>query len=1047
MKKKFLILLSVLVMCAAACGLVGCKKAKDLIYPAPENIAYDGQYITWNKIDNANHYTVAINGGEAARSNSTTYAYASTDTFEVTVTAVFDHAEQSASVTFKPLAPITAVHVEEDGAIRWDAVAGANAYAVSINGTETEVTDTQFALPEGSNRVKVKPIVSGDKTFYSSYSEEINAYVYAAPASVKYDGTALTWTGSASDYLVTVNGTANTVKGNSYAFNSGNKDFTVEVKAIGNHTSTYDSKAVSEDFHYLATVAEIFVEDGIVKWNAVDGAEGYKLKIGGVVQKASVTATQYETLASGRSQDVAVMPYNDSGNYFSSWSAEKTVYILDTPQVSWNNDLELDGEANNNLTWNAVNAAAGYTTRLIKDGGAPVIGNYSDVQRAFSHDYAAVGVYTIEVKSNAAAGSADHYDSKYSAPITVERLAAPRAADSEHIVSERDNLARGFTVNFVPVNGASGYQLYKDGALMSGKYTTGAALSDNNVVDSANIAEQHYTYTVRSMGGVKTVGTAKYVTLPCLSRDALSFDITVQATPQNPVMSGFTLGWDEVAGNNGYTVAYAGTRLTSQRQSCDLSTIKAGTYSITVAARGNGAGVLASNPSAPVAVERLQAPTNIKITRAVNGTLSWDDVSNASGYETYLNLSKTPLTENAYSNMYQFIETDGTTLSMTAVANCYNEQHTLYYMTSEASPTQQFIRLAAPTFPEGALANSVELVWNTPNNINTGEYTPTYRIFSKPGEELVGGNLNATKYNIEHLEGGQGYTFYIKAVGNDTKYLDSDYSVVMTVYKLATPTLRVADGKYVWDSVTNASAYYIEIDGKKVSDEYHVSGSQYTYTPRFTTDGDHIVKLRAVGDGRNNVDSKDCVYTQKARVLAAPSIEYKYSAAAFVENGSIIVTVKTPSPNCAGYQYEIAGQSIPSAETSYSKTIQSPGKYAVRVKALGGAFDASGVYYIDSQYAGGSASDTITILAAPSESSFVITADGALKWDGINDAKGYEYYIAFDGADYGELKQVGYNSFNINNYKQYNSISVKIRARGDGNKVIASAWAEWHWTK
>ena len=70
----------------------------------------------------------------------------------------------------------------------------------------------------------------------------------------------------------------------------------MEVKALGNHTSTYDSKSVSEKFHYLDAVTEIFVEDGIIKWNAINGAEGYKLKIGGVVQKAVVTATQYENL-------------------------------------------------------------------------------------------------------------------------------------------------------------------------------------------------------------------------------------------------------------------------------------------------------------------------------------------------------------------------------------------------------------------------------------------------------------------------------------------------------------------------------------------------------------------------------------------------------------------------------------------------------------------------------------------------------------------------------------------------------------------------------
>lgn len=449
MKKKiFLILFSIIAVVAGALALSACSKVEDMLYSAPENIAYDGQYITWSKTEGANHYTVSIDGGDAARSNSTTYAYASTDTFEVTVTAVFDNSEKSTSVTFKPLATIENITVSDNGEVSWDAVSGANAYSVSVNGAAQNVTDTRITtLPEGSNRVKVKPIVSGDNTFYSSFSQEINVYIYGVPTNVKYDGTTVTWTGSSASYDVTINGVSKEVKGNNFAYNSENKDFTVEVKALGNHTSTYDSKSVSEEFHYLDAVTEIFVEDGIIKWNAINGAEGYKLKIGGVVQKASVTATQYENISSGRSQDVAVMPYNESGNYFSSWSAEKTVYILDTPVVSWNNDLELDGEANNNLTWNAVNAADGYTARLIKDGGTPEISTYSDVQRAFSRAYASVGKYTIEIKANAASGSTDYYDSKYSAPITVERLAAPKAVDSNFIVSARDNLASGFTVN------------------------------------------------------------------------------------------------------------------------------------------------------------------------------------------------------------------------------------------------------------------------------------------------------------------------------------------------------------------------------------------------------------------------------------------------------------------------------------------------------------------------------------------------------------------------------------------------------------------------
>lgn len=1046
-KRVWIALLAILTMALLTFCIVACDKAEDLLLSAPDNIAYDGQYITWSKTDGANHYTVAINGGEAVRSNSTTYAYASTDTFEVTVSAVYDKTQKSSSVTFKPLAPISALNVSENGEVSWDAVSGANAYSVSVNGTVQTVTDTRITtLPEGSNRIKVKPIVSGDNTFYSTYSKEANVNIYGVPTNIKYDGTIITWTGSAASYLVTINGVSTSVKGNSFTYNSENRDFAVDIKSVGDHKNSYDSKTVTEEFHYLDAVTEIIIEDGIVKWNAIDGAEGYKFKIGGVVQKANVLTTQYDNLPSGKSQDVAVMPYNESGNYFSSWSAEKTVYILDTPTISWNNDLDLDGEANNNLTWNAVNAAHGYTARLIKDGGTPEISTFSDVQLAFSHAYSTVGKYTIEIKANAESGSADYYDSKYCAPITVERLAAPKAVENGFIVSDKDNLASGFTVNFKQVSGASGYQLYKDGVLLNGKFSKNTALTDNNVADAENISEQHYTYMVRSMGGVKTVGNAKYVTLPCLSSEALSFDITVQATPQNPVMSGFTLSWDAVAGNNGYVVGFAGATVTAQTESYNLSTLKAGNYKVTVTARGNGSDTLASNNSAPLTIQRLEAPTEIKISASGNGTLQWKDVSNATGYETYLDLSKTPLKESAYGNMYQFIETNGTTLSMIAVANLYNANHTVYYMTSENSPTQQFIRLAAPTFPEGALANSIELLWNSPSNINTAEYTPTYRVYSAIGEQIGGGDLNGAKFNIEYLEGGNSYTFYVKAIGNDTKYLDSDYSVVINAYKIATPQMRIENGKYVWDAITNASSYYLEIDGKKASDDYHVSGSEYSFTPRFTTEGDHIVKLRAIGDERGNLNSAAYTYTQKSKILTAPTIEYRYSSDHFVTNGEITVNITTPSTNCSLYQYEIAGQTLNSEELSFSKSIQSPGKYPVRVKALGGSFDADNVYYIDSLYAGGSATDVITLLAPPSESSFSITSDGAIKWDPISGAFGYEYQVSFNGGDFEAVQSTGYNTFNVTKYKQYRTISVKVRAKGDGNKTIASEWTTWTWT-
>ena len=536
------------------------------------------------------------------------------------------------------------------------------------------------------------------------------------------------------------------------------------------------------------------------------------------------------------------------------------------------------------------------------------------------------------------------------------------------------------------------------------------------------------------------------VKLPCLSEEALSFDITVLAAPQSLAMNGFMLSWASVSNSNGYSVAYAGQTFTAQAETYDLSILNAGSYSVTVCARGNGSNVLASNFSAPVAIERLQAPTNIKITSEENGTLAHDQVANAESYQAFIDLSEQALDENAWNNMYQFIETDGTTLHMIAVANYWNDNHTLYYMTSQASPTQQFIRLAVPEFPEGVFADSNLMVWNAPSNINTSEYTPTYRVYSAIDTQIGGGDVNGTRFDISYLEGGKSYTFLVKAIGNDTKYLDSDYSVAITVYKLAKPEFTIQNGQYVWQGVANASSYYMEIDGVMVTADFHVSGSTYAYTPRFTQAGDHQVTLQAIGDARNNLDSAVFTFTQRAEILTAPEIEFEYSAETVVSGGKIIVTVTEQSPNCAGYQYEIAGQTTTSQATSAEKVIENTGTYMIRVKALGGSFDENDVYYVDSAYAGGNSEYQITLLARPGD--FSINSDGVIKWNNVQNAYGYEYQISFDGGAFNDITSTGYNTLDpIANYRQYHTITIRVRAKGNATgTVITSEWAEWTWT-
>ena len=158
------------------------------------------------------------------------------------------------------------------------------------------------------------------------------------------------------------------------------------------------------------------------------------------------------------------------------------------------------------------------------------------------------------------------------------------------------------------------------------------------------------------------------------------------------------------------------------------------------------------------------------------------------------------------------------------------------------------------------------------------------------------------------------------------------------------------------------------------------------------------------------------------------------------------MTVTKQSPNCAGYQYEIAGQTTTSQATSAEKVIENTGTYIVRVKALGGAFDSDGVYYVDSAYAGGNSGYQITLLARPS--GFSINSDGVIKWDNVQNAYGYEYQISFDGGEFEDIVSTVYSALDpIADFRQYYSITIRVRAKGDAaGQVITSSWSEWTWT-
>ncbi len=1045
-KRFFIIVAAVITVAAMMTIFVSCNKLDDM-FGAPDNVKYDGSYISWDAVTEAKYYNVTINGGDTQRATSTTYAYKSNEAFDVTVSAVFEKGEKSTSVNFKPLSSISTIQIGDSGEISWDAVSGATGYVISVNGTENTVTDTFYnQLVSGTNRIKIKPIVVGDSTYYSAWTEEKKVNICAVPTNLKFEGGLITWGGSASNYLLEIeaDGSARRIEevfGNSFQYDTNAANVTISVKALGDHTVTFDSPAISDDYHFLGSVSEMRINNGILTWDAVPGAKGYKVKIDKEIK--TVVTPEYKDLAANVSVDVSVLPYNDEGNYYSSWSIEKSIFILPTPEVRWNPNLALDGEIRNNTEWNSVEGADGYTVRITYNGK---IEEKNEGPNMNSHGEAFVesGVYTIEVKATASAGSNNKYDSKYSAPITVERLVAPNKQPTDSIISNKDSIAEGVTFNFQKVPNASRYQLYRDGVLLEGKVTTGGTLVDNTVAGYSASGET-ISYSVRSMGDIKSVNGKVSVTLASL--EGAEFEMTVQPVPQEVDMDGFSVKWISSA-VHGFCIDHDGIVNTATGSSYDLSSVfEAGSHSVKVCARGNGSNVLASNYSAPLNVSRLETPADVKITSEGNGKLSHTLINNATGYSVFLDANEESLDEANFSNMYQYITTTGTTVTIRADRNEWNNERTLYYMSSKKSSAYSFMRLTAPTFEAGALSTATALAWEAPSNFGGG-YTISYKLEIN-GSQTTSATTDRQLSLVDRAAGK--YEIKVIAIGNETKYLNSEYSESITFTKMASPEIRKENGKYVWDKIVGAVSYYVEIDGVKKADVMQTSESTYHYTPSFKEATTHSVKIKAVGNNAKNgyVNSEWFSIIQETKVLTTPKISYEYSADQVTVDGRIIVTIDTPVADCTGYDYSIGGVVEFDTAISHSKIINHEGSYAITVRAKGGSFDTNGVYCLDSALSGSSMTDKIILLGAPNISGFALTEDGGFSWSTVSNSHGYDYQISYSGETPTGLVHVGTPSLSkeIANHTTYASIKIMIRATGsvDG-KTVSSEWVEYIWT-
>ncbi len=1076
--KKFFLLLATVVM-VALCGLlVACGEPEAV---NQQSIKYDGYALTWDAVEGANGYTITVNGGKEYSSSTNQFSYPAASTDErIEVTIVAKNGDKAGAATTKLFTRLPKIEEENisfdiNGKMTWTQVSGAMEYILEINDTQTRTPALEYsAFPQGrENKIRIKPVAADDSSFAEWSVQLIKDYL-AAPSNIKYDGQFISWMGNnaAQSYQLYINGAqyGEPVTGTTFTYDAGNATFELQIQSIGDGARSFHSQIGDKTrFVFLKDITGIKIEDGVLVWDEVEEATGYKIKLNGVEQ--TVDTNSFDNLPAGRQNTIQIKPITAEGTtYFANWSQEQTVGILPAPVLRWDDTLVLDGQKMNVISWDGIDGdVSGYNVKVINPKGesrvvplGPDAVTYGAGEKGEAFEL--TGTYTVSIQTVAPTGS-NSYPSEYSAPIEVIRLPAPNAAMQNFITSDPSDVKEGFSIAWQNVSGASGYQLYLETAAIGGTITNTVTRVPYNEFMSENDTERAvFNFSVQSVGNVKTFNTQRKVTLSSLTSQSLKATVTVLAQPSGLTMDGYKAKWNAVDGATSYGLT-VGDRASSNTNEYDLANLAAGTYTLAVCAKGNGGDLLASNYTASKELVRLAAPFDIEIDPMSDGDrLTWDGTSqHADHYDIYWeNDPEKAIDASSITDMKQYFTTQSRGLFMRASANYWNDpvSKDIYFITSGKSETVTFTKLATPTF-EAKFVNEAgtKLVWNAPSNVQST--TITYRVFDNQNF-VLNGAVSGCEYDISTLAGGESYNFKVQAVGYGT-YVSSEPSATVGFHKLATPELNAfteGDKAYTWPAVAGEVVRYaVYVDGVEKADtdiRFDATTSTYSYAPDFTTMNEQglPVKIYAIGDGYTVINSSPCEFTQKVYKASKPGFTWEYQSEGGTKidkhepNAKIVVSIAATSNHTDGYRVTFTGKSgspitkeIAAGATTCEYTVSSPDEYTIRVYARGKVFGADGNYYVESDSAN---EQKATILAAPS----ALTVNNNTRTISFSgSASTYEYIVTYeiDGQEYTtEPDTKRSTTITLSSVPAGAVITkVEIWAKGNGSTTISSETYVW----
>lgn len=773
-------------------------------------------------------------------------------------------------------------------------------------------------------------------TLFSCTSEnEPTIIKLSTPENITFDGERIRFDAvpNATKYEISINNIPYESIGTSYLYNPNNQDFTVRVKAIGKDEYSDSNYSVDKTFVSLAQVTNIRVVDGIVHWDPVQNANGYKLLINGVELSEVISSAEYDGLIAGISYSIYIKAIrNDatSVSYYSQYSNNLTTTIISSPIPTFN-------YATRTIIWNAVAGAEGYNVRIFLNGQGILNEALGATTTSINYDFLEVGTYHIEVQSTISGGSFN--SSKFSSPIIIKRLSRP----TSYNIYEGTNVDVNVEIN--EVVDAVAYEVRVNDVVkgMSGRNTFEHSFGESSI-------EITHTVKVRSKGnGIDILDSV----------DEMEFQLTKLSTPKNITFNNGYVRWDEVPKNSGYIVIIDGTEYIVQVAEFQLPLVAQGLHTIRIKARGNGDYYVNSDMSNIAEFTKLANPINLSIT---DGVLTWDPVAGATRYQ--IRVGELPA-QYANNTSYEVNANDISTSTVIKVTALGNGQQII---DSNFSESHAIFRL---TSPKNLSSDNFNITWDAVSNVQF------YRLKVNSASYIVEG----TSYPWANIATPGNKVITIQAIGDESIYFHSDESSAIDILKLDVPTLVIQEGKFVWNHIVGSAGYQLNI-GTQV---YNLPSNQREYTPNFLNAGIYSIKVRAIGNGLDSTASAFNETQHEVKSLNTPTGSPVFTV---IKNDNILsVTLTQNVTNASGYIVNIGGIDYDTNTLTYDHVINSAGNYVIKVAAKGDGFD-----YINSNY---STERTVTVLPKVSNVTFVYedTDFYRLTWNSITNAVSYRIEV------------------------------------------------------